>query len=652
MFQIFFVFISVLFQVIPNVFGKITFITTETCIIDTDIWTVYSAHFILVNSLTITVLHSADHQNELNEFAESVIQNINTYNHYHTIFTIKIQEKFVDNIITTKQHDRCFRSAVVLERRRINEEDLIKVKKRTTDSAEGYLIIAWNVEMLLNFLDENYQLMLPKARATYAIIFATEQLENDLDSILRHFWNDYNIVNIIAQTPCTCDGGKIFVHHALVKNDSYWGIIRNYTIPEVLNNSKLIINPLNDFDRFPLKVSFFERYPTLIRDLPKFVTTNPVYSNLNFSKGFGGLDGFVSGTLAKHLNFDLVVDENLDNEPFGRVLPNGTITGSLGDVVNRKVLFSGNGRFLMDYGTTEIEFTVPFDADRFCLVTPKAPEVPRWKTLFNCFKIWSWFFIFVVYVVCVIFWYFLGQTENITRVVYEIFSFLVGIPSKIVPSISQLLFLTSCLMFNITIVGIIQGSFFTSFTTTIFYQDINTIEDLVQSEIPVASNFWFLIQDESDLIKRLKEKTVKINGKILDSIAYHRNVAGFNRKQNLELLVKTEYMGTDGIPLVHIVNECITSYFIVSIVPKGSPFLIVFNRVITKLFEGGLTSKWYNDVAHGLISEKRLKSDKDNEFDSFSLYDIQVAFYVVILGHICSILVFFCEIIFKRYFSN
>ncbi|RZC42668.1 hypothetical protein BDFB_014653, partial [Asbolus verrucosus] len=308
------------------------------------------------------------------------------------------------------------------------------------------------------------------------------------------------------------------------------------------------------------KVSLFEKHPTLIKNLPKYLENNPIYSRLDVFNGFGGLDGFVSGTLANHLNFDLVVLENLEDEPFGRVLPDGTITGSLGDVVNRKVMFSGNGRFLMDYGTTEIEFTVPYDGDRFCLITPKALKVPRWKTLSNCFTIWSWFSISGICIVCVIIWYFIGGSRNIIKAICEVFSFLVGIPFKTVPSFGRLLFLTSCQMFNMTIMGIIQGSFFTDFTTTIFYPDIDTLEDFVKSEMPVATNFWHLIQNESELVRRLKEKAVVINGNIFDSVAYHRNVTTFDRKQVLELLIETEYMGKDGIPLLHMVSECFTSF--------------------------------------------------------------------------------------------
>jgi hypothetical protein len=81
----------------------------------------------------------------------------------------------------------------------------------------------------------------------------------------------------------------------------------------------------------------FWRYPYVIKPLPKALKTNPIYSDSTHSKSFGGIDAFVLGALAKRLNFDPQMVETFEEELFGRKLSNGTVVGSLADVVERKV---------------------------------------------------------------------------------------------------------------------------------------------------------------------------------------------------------------------------------------------------------------------------------------------------------------------------
>jgi hypothetical protein len=67
---------------------------------------------------------------------------------------------------------------------------------------------------------------------------------------------------------------------------------------------------------------------------------------------------------------------------------------------------------------------------------------------------------------------------------------LVGTAVKAVPNFARSFFLTACMVFNIIIIGVIQGSLFTNFSTTMFYADINTLQELDESELPIAMMLW------------------------------------------------------------------------------------------------------------------------------------------------------------------
>jgi hypothetical protein len=109
-----------------------------------------------------------------------------------------------------------------------------------------------------------------------------------------------------------------------------------------------------------------------------------------------------------------------------------------------------------------------------------------------------------------------------------------------------------------------------------------------------------------------------------------------------EFLIKTRYIDDHGL---HIVNECLSTFLVASIVPKGSAFLTVFNNIITRVVESGLTLKWNEDIINSMIIEKGMSlGKKKTRVRAFCLQDVQGAFFVIILGYGCSMLVFLCEV--------
>ncbi|KAH0818167.1 hypothetical protein GEV33_004624 [Tenebrio molitor] len=179
---------------------------------------------------------------------------------------------------------------------------------------------------------------------------------------------------------------------------------------------------------------------------------------------------------------------------------------------------------------------------------------------------------------------------------------------------------------------IIQGFLFTSFTKTIFYKDVSTLEEVIQLGLPTATSRWNLIYKDSDIMRRLKTKQVDPND-VLDLVAFQRNIITFDTKLFLTLITKSKYVDDDGQPLLHIVNECVSTFKIATLVPKESAFLNVFDDVIIKLYESGLTWKWYNDMFDSIVAEKMIRiSKKRKRVKSFSLRDTESAFCIIALG--------------------
>ncbi|KAJ3652662.1 hypothetical protein Zmor_018608 [Zophobas morio] len=139
--------------------------------------------------------------------------------------------------------------------------------------------------------------------------------------------------------------------------------------------------------------------------------------------------------------------------------------------------------------------------------------------------------------------------------------------------------------------------FYRSLTTVSYYNDINTLEELDQLGQPIAPTFFTFTADTSKVMKNLKQRKVRpTRENILKVVAYNRSIAKLERKRDIMWVLKTNFVYDEGEPLLHIVDECFTTFYISFIVPKNSIFLPTFNDVIIKLFENGLTNKWYEDV--------------------------------------------------------
>lgn len=162
---------------------------------------------------------------------------------------------------------------------------------------------------------------------------------------------------------------------------------------------------------FPFAATIFSRYPTMLlkRELPETFMQTHYARGVDYSNGFGGFDGFVMGNLARALNFQLKIIKRMPQDTYGSVLPNNTFTGTLGDVLYGKAEASFNARFLLDYGTAQIEFMFPVLGDKMCVIVPAAQKIPQWTAIFKCFSVKVWITFAVVTCFCGSFWFVLKQ---------------------------------------------------------------------------------------------------------------------------------------------------------------------------------------------------------------------------------------------------
>lgn len=133
--------------------------------------------------------------------------------------------------------------------------------------------------------------------------------------------------------------------------------------------------------------------------------------------------------------------------------------------------------------------------------------------------------------------------------------------------------------------------------------------------------------------------------------AKYRDVCAVERLNDINIIVNELYTTADGIPMVRAVPDCPRSYSIAYVVKKGWPFTFAFNQILSIFFESGLLGKWYKDTEHAIIAQNLIDKpvESTSTFKAYSLYDMQIGFYIAVFGLLFSILIFFTEIILNRF---
>lgn len=220
------------------------------------------------------------------------------------------------------------------------------------------------------------------------------------------------------------------------------------------------------------------------------------------------------------------------------------------------------------------------------------------------------------------------------------------------------MFLASCMFFSIVMTCLWQGALFNRLKSPLHYKDIDTLEELDESGLPIFTMEQALY-DLFDLIdtpttqrlsKRLTLTNFPHSVDLIEQVADHRNFSLLLSLIEIETLLDTYPINTR---LLHCVQECPIIYFSSYMVPKGSPYLKDINTIVGRLFESGLIRKWYYDAIYEIFLPIRLEyAGSGTEYSKqkeFSLRDLVIAFVVLIFGYGLSGLALLIEFCLRKF---
>jgi hypothetical protein len=489
------------------------------------------------------------------------------------------------------------------------------------------------------------------------------EIENKCSLLFQNIWEEFGILNVIMLFLNVTVSPKlklgriklIATFNPFITSTDLRGKLVVHHEDYIINLAKSQADRLIDLRGYPVRITLFPREPTSFPSHPNDKVIDYV-----------GMDGFFMRNLAKKMNFTAIADSPKDGKEYGYFFEdNGTFTGTLGDILHDRADLSLNSRFVKDYGTNNIEFTIPVGFDSLCLIVPKARQLPKWLALFRVFHLHVQFSIVCVYVVCSIIFYILQilyshfksdcKEASLTAILIETLPPFLSLSMVRMPSSqSGKVLMISCLIFGMIIASAFQAKLVTVLSKPDYYSDINTLEELDASGLVISTGSINLVRDtfsteESPPAKHLRSKVTYcyLQEGNINYVAKHQNIAALNRLSTALYSVLL-YRNSDGTFLLHIVKECPRTYSLAYIVPKGSPFLLRINHVITQLVETGIVDKWNEDTYFNMTAIHRTEYSGNNSLKVFSLEDLQMPFLVLVCGLLSSVIIFFVELTAKQ----
>ncbi|XP_049766277.1 uncharacterized protein LOC126095539 [Schistocerca cancellata] len=327
-----------------------------------------------------------------------------------------------------------------------------------------------------------------------------------------------------------------------------------------------------------------------------------------------GMDSEVVTALRKSLNFDPQVRLPHNLPEHGVALPGGGATGALADVLSGAADAAMNPRMLVHMGTTDAVFLMPVvSRSRVCVVVPRAPLLPFYKTALRVFTVEAWATILSSYFASSLCWHVFRKIyasserrgPRFSDSMRQVLKLFVTLPYSSLPSlqrVSSRMFAASCLIFSIIVFSAFQGSLVKILTSPEHSPDIDTLEDLDESGVSIAVTGTLLATAfngvDSAVWKRLASKTMLAPSYYIKKGLFEdRNLAVIP-----EYLPVEESYDSEG--RIHVVGECLATLAAAYVVPRQSPYRQQFETVIARLVEGGLLAHWNDVTGAGEDEEK------------------------------------------------
>jgi hypothetical protein len=482
--------------------------------------------------------------------------------------------------------------------------------------------------------------------------------ESNYHGIFDRLWKERGIMNVIILIKSL---KKIQAEHILAYDPFLVDESSNKTLMWVVQPDKLHELPKTYSDRtsnlhgYMLNVSMFNDRPTAFVQYDKL-------TDRWISKG---RDGQLLDIIATYMNFTPVIIPPGHKQKLGYRMKNGTFTGVMADLINRRTYIAANGVYMKYYGTEEIEFTTSaLRHQEIVVLVPKSAETHIWIVVYKALGRIHWRYLLLSFFSCVLVRYLLrrfgAKRDKATRQaslstnVLEMLAIFLNMPLSFLTktkSSPQRLLLSSCLIPSLFIMCNFEGLLLDVVTNPHFDTDTVTLQQLEETGLSIFTENLNLLDtfNESQSVERL-------GGKLAFEFNAMSTVTHMKKYKNVSLLCRKEkatwFLRRHGDGKLHIIDEAAREYLMSYVIPKGSPYLQRLRVLFGRIMQSGLVEKWDEDSKYemDLPTVKQLDDDDlDTVQRTLTLADVAGDFVIMALGVVISTAVFLVELCVGRH---
>jgi hypothetical protein len=210
------------------------------------------------------------------------------------------------------------------------------------------------------------------------------------------------------------------------------------------------------------------------------------------------LDGEMASMFEKYLDAKINYITATANFTLGFPLPNGSFTGTLGQIENLVADMSCNCRLLQYQNTSNCAYLDPVDVINMKYMVPKqnATSIKLQFSILQMFSFQGRCIFLIVCVLMIILWYFIDaisivifddheSSQTLKDLIFNSISVLssVAIPDKKITKSHDRIILAFLLMFSLTVCNTFQGTITSLLSSPKKTHEINTLQELIKSDL-------------------------------------------------------------------------------------------------------------------------------------------------------------------------
>lgn len=384
--------------------------------------------------------------------------------------------------------------------------------------------------------------------------------------------------------------------------------------------------------------------------------------------------------LSKFANFTVKLVDSPDKILHGFQNSNNKFTGSLGMVEYENADLAANSRTVAEYNTSNSLFLFPTTTMKLKFAVPKKLKVDinlisSMINLFDSYMLWSFplifmFTPFLLIAIEIIYGRRSSIFEATSRYYLMIFAIMTSVSINIPNHWTLRLVIIGVVLFWLNIGSIYSGKMIEFLNTNYGLRQIKSIDEMSRAQLEIKIPYPMITLFEQKVDNMTKHHKfihdVVVHGRQLEKnkdrmafIDIHNMDEMINSKRYglmfldfiIEFLEQSHYDEAGNERMTHF-DETPYEYYWAMTVPKTSPFVPIFNRILQRSFEAGIAKFQMNQARIGnhLIMIRRLKAGKipSDDVQPISLNQIFPILMIYAWCVLSSVAIFIAEFIFHK----